>query len=155
MSIGDGDNGAAFFGQTKNVTIRRNLIYGRYNIPTTGWMFGAIWWFADCEDAKGCIGDMQAVIENNIIYNVHPDSSALTLDDSRAAILVDANKPVTIRHNTIFDASIPILLYGNLGQNPAFIVENNIIAKQTDSKGSYIFSTATNAIFRNNNRRNE
>jgi hypothetical protein len=151
IHISDGDNGPASAGKTKNITIRRNKLYGRidgqYGSTTWGYFLCAL-----RVTATNNTEPINVVIENNMIWH-HLSWSSDT--SCSAGIGVNTNRSeVTIQNNTVYDSSNGIGLDATVA-GIAYTVRDNLLIRA--NKGGQnkpemvIGANAAGTIVRNNN----
>jgi len=139
-------------GLIHDITIRRNTIRG-FTPSNEGMMYSGIKWEAECLNSAGCT-NINGIIENNFISYLVPYFNGPQCC-GRGAIDVRANKPITIRNNTIVRAMIGLQLDGTV-PGVAHDVRNNVIINSQTSTGGqmqnvHIYNNATNSTFTNNN----
>ncbi|HZN03974.1 MAG TPA: hypothetical protein VFD06_10355 [Candidatus Polarisedimenticolia bacterium] len=151
IHISDGDNGPASAGKTKNITIRRNKIYGRVD----GQFGGSQWGYFLCAlrvTATNNTEPINVLIENNMIWH-HLSWSSDPI--CAAGIGVETNRrEVTIQNNTVYDSSNGIALDATV-PGIAYTVRDNLLIRANKGGANkpemVIAANASGSIVRNNN----
>ncbi|HET8945728.1 MAG TPA: hypothetical protein VFQ07_01995 [Candidatus Polarisedimenticolia bacterium] len=153
IHISDGDNGPASAGKTKNITIRRNKIYGRVdgqfgNSASTNWGYFLC---ALRVTATNNTGPINILIENNMIWHHLSWSSDSTCS---AGIGINTNRSeVTIQNNTVYDSANGIGLDATV-PGIAYTVRDNLLIRANKGGNKpemVIAANASGSIVRNNN----
>jgi hypothetical protein len=151
ITVNDGNNTSATAGKTKNITIRRNRVYGnidgQWGSTTSGYFLCPV-----TITATNNTEPINIVLENNFIWH------ALSWSEDpvcSAGIGVKTNRSeVTIQNNTLYDTSNGIYLDGTV-PGLAYTVRNNLVVKS--GKGSTnrpevtVTANAAGSIIKNNN----
>lgn len=151
ITINDGNNTSATAGKTKNVTVRRNRVYGaidgQYGSPTSGYFLCAVLLIATNNTEP-----INVLFENNFIWHHLSWSSDPVC---AAGIGVRTNRSeVTIQNNTLYDTSNGIYLDGTI-PGMAYTVRNNLVVKSgkggTNNPEVTAAPNAAGSIIVNNN----
>ena len=151
ITVNDGNNTQATMGKTKNVTIRRNRVYGnidgQYGSSTSGYFLCAV-----TITATNNTEPINILIENNFIWH-HLSWSQDPV--CAAGIGVKTNRSeVTIQNNTVYDTSNGIYLDATL-PGIAYTVRNNLVVKSgkggTNNAEVTVAANASGTTLKNNN----
>jgi hypothetical protein len=151
ITINDGNNTSATAGKTKNITIRRNRLYGsidgQYGGTGVGYFLCALMIVATNNTEP-----INVLIENNFVWHHLSWSSDQVC---AAGIGVRTNRSeVTIQNNTLYDTSNGIYLDGTVG-GLAYTVRNNLVVKSgkgsTNNPEITVAANAAGTTLQNNN----
>ena len=123
ITVNDGNNGSG--GTTKNITIRRNRIYGavdgQFGGAASGWFLCPLQF-----TATNTTESINSVIENNMIWHGwSPSSSELCA----AGIGVKTNRSeVIIQNNTVYDSTYGIAADATVA-GVAYTIRNNLLVR--------------------------
>lgn len=151
LNINDGNNGAAAGGRTKNITVRRNRIYGSIDGVYGGSGVG-YFYCAFVVTATNNTEALNILIENNFIWH---HLSWAQEPQCAAGLGVKTNRSeVTIQNNTLYDTANGLYLDANV-PGIAYTVRNNLIVKSgkgsTNNPEVTIAANAAGTTLRNNN----
>jgi hypothetical protein len=151
ITINDGNNGTASAGKTKNVTIRRNRIYGSVDGQYGGTLVGYFYCALNIT-ATNNTESINTLIENNFIWH---HLSWASEPECAAGIGIRTNRSeVTIQNNTLYDTANGIYLDGTIS-GMAYTVRNNLVVKagkgSTNNPELTIASNAAGSSVLNNN----
>ena len=123
ITVNDGNNGNG--GKTKNITIRRNKMYGGvdgvYGGPNVGYLFCALTILATNDTEP-----INIVVENNMIWHHWSWTQDITCS---AGIGVKSNRnEVTVQNNTLYDTANGISLDAYV-PGIAYTVRNNLVVR--------------------------
>ncbi|HUU44172.1 MAG TPA: hypothetical protein VM118_00440, partial [Acidobacteriota bacterium] len=116
-------------GICNDIIIRRNKIIGYASSGQGSWYSG-ITYLCECLDSNGCV-TLNATIENNFLQRIVPNITGGTCLGPRHGLSLITNKPVTVRHNTIRESSLGMIICGN--GTVAHNVYGNIIEDPLDA----------------------